>query len=784
MPPLWQGVTQQDPQFHKPGQVPNLVNMLCDPVTGLRRRPGVLSTADHSPPGGFTNDSIFHQVVEVSGTQVVVGVNTHTGQLFLCNPNSGTQFTQWGANDYFKAPSRYYIQTAIVGDKLFVVNLSKKPGLERSTTTQALHESGFAYVSSGAFGKTFQLQVSFLWSATRQVTSVWAEYKTPDGSQPGDAEKATPEYIASQLVLKLLDITLTSGPGNGRKVRDCIHIANDGGYIAFRGNTSAGTSQINAVTSTTGATWIVTSGTGHVLNSGMLPGVNHWLLNGAVFRVGSGDTAPYYRWDENRKAWLETAAPNSVTKITNAPVAVWWNGTNWLHNAPNWFGGRTAGDDQSNPEFSWLADGISGIFGYQGRLGILSGAKVALSASGKPDVWFRTTVTDLLDSDPIEVATSSQSAATYTQATQYRKDVLLFSSQHQAYMPGANRVLTPRNATVQGIDQYGATSRVAPQVVGPTLMFCRDLPGDFTGIMEINPATQVEGEYQIFDSTPHLPRYFKGKARFFRASASAPMAVLGTDSDLTELYVYEYAFDGQERMQAAWHRWVFRHTIVDAYWVGPTLFLVQAEGDRLFYGSIDPRGDTTAFHLDHWKKVHWDGRWWVVNNTSAPSSPSGDQVYFYANPQDPMYGSEIIGQPAVGTVAAAGLPFTSRVTLPEVSVTGTDGRPVPLRDSTVLRYDIGLNDAYAVWAYIGRGQWSNRRTDIPTKILTLQPRRFTNGRLQLGRSWVVPRAYCQLITRVKANDHYVTLEAVSGYRMNITGVTYALQYTPLFPRRQ
>lgn len=782
MPPLWQGVTQQDPQFHKPGQVPNLVNMVCDPVTGLRRRPGIRSTSDHAPDGGFTNDSLYHQVVEVSGTQVVVGVNTNTGQLFLCNPTNGDVITQWGVNDYFKASSRYYIQTAIVGDRLYVANLEKKPTVERNTATQALRESGFAYVASGAFGKTFQLQVSFAGPSVGR--SVWAEYKTPDGSQPGDAEKATPEYIAHQLAVNLQNIVINSGPWNGKKVSEVIHIANEGGYIAFRANRGSGTDQITSVTSTTGATWIVTSGTGHVLNSGMLPGVNHWLLNGAVFRVGSGDSAPYFRWDENRKAWLETAATNSITKINNTPVAVWWDGSRWYHNAPSSFPGRPAGDDNSNPEFAWITQGISGIFGYQGRLGILSGSRVALSASGKPNVWFRTTVTELLDSDPIEVATSSQSAATYTQAIQYRKDVLLFSSQHQAYMPGANRVLTPRNATVQGIDQYGATSRVAPQVVGPTLMFCRDLPGDFTGIMEINPATQVEGEYQIFDSTPHLPRYFKGKARFFRASANAPMAVLGTDSDLTELYVYEYAFDGQERMQAAWHRWVFRHTIVDAYWVGPTLFLVQAEGDRLFYGSIDPRGDTTAFHLDHWKKVHWDGRWWVISNTSAPSSPSGDQVYFYANPQDSMYGSEIIGQPAVGTVAAAGLPFTSRVTLPEVSVAGTDGRPVPLRDSTVLRYDIGLNDAYAVWVYLGRGQWGNRRTDIPTKIMTLQPRRFTNGRLQLGRSWVVPRAYCQLITRVKANDHYVTLEAVSGYRMNITGVTYALQYTPLFPRRQ
>lgn len=782
MPPLWQGVTQQDPQFHKPGQVPNLVNMLCDPVTGLRRRPGIRSTSDHVPTGGFTNDSLFHQVVEVSGTQVVVGVNTHTGQLFLCNPTNGNVITQWGVNDYFKASSRYYIQTAIVGDRLYVANLEKKPTVERDTTTQALRESGFAYVSSGAFGKTFQLQVSFAGPSAGR--SVWAEYKTPDGSQPGDAEKATPEYIAHQLVTNLRNIVINSGPWNGKKVSEMIHIANEGGYIAFRANRGAGTDQITSVTSTTGATWIVTSGTGHVLNSGMLPGVNHWLMNSAVFRVGSGDSAPYFRWDENRKAWLETAAPNSIAKINNTPVAVWWDGTRWYHNAPSFFPGRQAGDDNSNPEFAWMTQGISGIFGYQGRLGILSGSKVALSASGKPNVWFRTTVTELLDSDPIEVATSSQSAATYTQAIQYRKDVLLFSSQHQAYMPGANRVLTPRTATVQGIDQYGSNSRVAPQVVGPTLMFCRDLPGGYTGVMEINPATQVEGEYQIFDSTPHLPRYFNGKARFFRASANAPMAVLATDSDYTELYVYEYAFDGQERMQSAWHKWVFKHTIVDAFWVGPTLFLVQAEGNRLFYGTIDPRGDTAAFHLDHWKQVRWDGRWWVIDNTSAPSSPSGDQVYFYAKPTDPMYGSAIIGQPAVGTVAAAGFTFTSRVTLPEVTVTGSDGRPVPLRDSTVLRYDIGLNDAYDTWAFINYGQWGHRREDPPPRHVVLKPRRFTNGRLQLGRSWVVPRAYCQLIVRAKANDHYVTLDAVSGYRMNITGVTYALQYTPLYPRRQ
>lgn len=81
-----------------------------------------------------------------------------------------------------------------------------------------------------------------------------------------------------------------------------------------------------------------------------------------------------------------------------------------------------------------------------GRLVLLSGAYVCLSASRYPTRTMRSTVTDVLDSDPIELASGSASSASFEHAVQFNKDLIVFASTHQAVIPTGTTALTPTNA--------------------------------------------------------------------------------------------------------------------------------------------------------------------------------------------------------------------------------------------------------------------------------------------------------------------------------------------------
>ena len=63
-------------------------------------------------------------------------------------------------------------------------------------------------------------------------------------------------------------------------------------------------------------------------------------------------------------------------------------GTGFTFTQVNW-DERESGDVFSNPNPSFVNDKATGLFHFRGRLGILTGSTVALSAAGEPTRFFR-----------------------------------------------------------------------------------------------------------------------------------------------------------------------------------------------------------------------------------------------------------------------------------------------------------------------------------------------------------------------------------------------------------
>ena len=107
--------------------------------------------------------------------------------------------------------------------------------------------------------------------------------------------------------------------------------------------------------------------------------------------------------------------PRDITLNYNPdtlPIEIVSNGTDFTLRAMK-MADRKAGDDNSNPLSSFVGQFISNVFFFRNRLGFLSGDNVIMSESGLGGLdstgqlefnFARTTVTSLLDSDPIDVS--------------------------------------------------------------------------------------------------------------------------------------------------------------------------------------------------------------------------------------------------------------------------------------------------------------------------------------------------------------------------------------------
>ena len=105
---------------------------------------------------------------------------------------------------------------------------------------------------------------------------------------------------------------------------------------------------------------------------------------------------------------METVAPAISKGLDNAtmPISLVNTGLNTFTIQQTNYVDRQVGDEDSNPMPSFVGEKISDIFFFKNRLGFLSRSNVVLSQAGDFFNFFRSSVTSLLDSAPIDVSVS------------------------------------------------------------------------------------------------------------------------------------------------------------------------------------------------------------------------------------------------------------------------------------------------------------------------------------------------------------------------------------------
>ena len=253
---LLQGVSQQIPRERQPGQLGAQLNMLSDPVSGLRRRPPAEIVWDSiiDNPG---LDSLYTEYIERGTDGRHLLINTSNGNWWLLSKN-GKAVVNSGNDPYFVTKvGQTSIQTASIAGLTYILNTEMAPSTAVDNTGRIdPSTTGFFYIKTVAFQKRWEVTVS--WTGG----SVVGYYNAPDaGNGSSSAEWVSAPYVINALI---------NGDPNGSGIGAAIAAAG-GSVSSFEGYMYISGLPNLVVSTSAGDTYAVASGQSRVKQEQDLP---------------------------------------------------------------------------------------------------------------------------------------------------------------------------------------------------------------------------------------------------------------------------------------------------------------------------------------------------------------------------------------------------------------------------------------------------------------------------------------------------------------------------------
>ena len=547
------------------------------------------------------------------------------------------------------------------------------------------------------------------------------------------------------------------------------------------------------VNTSSGKNYVVASRSGFVTSAGDLPERLPGAADGFICRVGSERSPQYYQYNAARTEWLEGSAFGSATGISDVPISLTWTGTAWELKAQD-FTGALSGDAESNPPHEFMEFGISGMAAHQGRLVLMSGPLVSMSASNRPRDFFRSTVTSLVSSDPIEVGSGMTSAAAYEWAVPFQKDLVLFSRAYQALIPSGNQAITPSTATVVPTSSHETDTTCGPVSAGRTLLYCNPRSEDFFGVLEMLPSNFTDSQYTSQDSTPHLPKYMPGRCRFAVSSGVASLALFAPSGDPRTLVVHEYHWDGDTKVQQAWHQWTFEYPVAQAYFASDMIVLAFVQNGTVVLGTVDPRAGAINAASER--------RPFLDLNISTAITDHSIPIPEWMLAFDPAIASKLVAVVLSGSLAGErvgtspsvdglslttvlswpsggvglGLPYYSGVTPGSPVITDYSNEVIHSGKATLLRYLIGTKNSSEFMVDVSDDYSMSDPYSIPTVS-------WSSPELELGVAPFSKRASVVVPCRTELRSTAMEVYTEGTGELNITSLEYVAKFHAKIKRK-
>lgn len=286
-------------------------------------------------------------------------------------------------------------------------------------------------------------------------------------------------------------------------------------------------------------------------------------------------------WEETRSPW-----ENYELDGTTLPYVLSKDNGVWKVGVGDWVS-RRAGDDISCPVPVFVDRTINDINYFQSRLVFVSENDVSMTVTKQTTDWWKQSAVQLLETDPIEIASSAAGADIIKHIIPHNRDMLFVCSNAQFKIDGSTAV-TPKTVSLQLTTRYDVDTTAAPVGIGNAVY----LPfsyGSTAGIQE------YQAEKDTFQDraeavTHHIAGLLKGTIRLMTASSNIEMiAVQANGMKPNEIAVFEQFTSGGQIHQRSWSVWELPDddNVIDMQFRGTTLNLITTDKSHLFRKAID-----------------------------------------------------------------------------------------------------------------------------------------------------------------------------------------------------
>lgn len=657
IPNLINGVSQQPPSLRLNTQAELQENGLSSVVTGLSKRPSTTHVADL---GTIANlDKAFIHTIRRDENEFYSMVVDTSGTIRVFDKDGVSKTVTNNAASYLSGltdPSKE-IAAVSIADTTFIVN--KNTVVAKGTSTSPTRNpEALVYVKQSDYSSTYRLVL------TKGVNTSTVEFATKGSTQASTSETQNAERGAStDKIAENLDTFSASTVST-------TFYTNITNGSAVTGLTVTRYGSVLHIQSTDSTDFQVEVGDSH--------GGEHLLVfkdetqsfsklpvespeNFTIKIAGDNEKAQddYYVSFSGEGVWKETVEPNILIDIdaSTMPHQLKKLVSGNFQFDPVSYDDRDVGDDETNAYPSFIGFTLSDIFFHRNRLGVLADENVIFSRAGQFESFdfFRKSTLTVIDSDPIDVAVSSNKVSILKHAVPFNDSLLLFSDLTQFKVTG-EPILSPDTINVSSTTEFEASLRAKPAQSGRFVYF-GSRRGDYSGLWEYFVDTDTDTNNAV-EITAHVPEYLDGELKSIQASSNEDMIIVQTDDDPQALYIYRYYWQGRDRLQSSWSRWTFSGDVIGFSFNRADITLLIKRGTNLFLERINLSVDDATTYTTGGFSIHLDRR--VRLETSGLTTiPYTDSSVTYIDQTGKIITlADVAGKLANSEVVFAGVPFT------------------------------------------------------------------------------------------------------------------------------
>ena len=628
IPNFINGISQQTPTQRGINQGSDQINLQNNIVDGLSKRPPFEYIATVDSTNVYPNTTKVWSIQRDEQNQYIVALYNGGIKVYDLAGNEKTVTIQSGASYLTSTNPRDDFKLVNIADFTFIANKSIKPTADTNQSA-AKQEEFLIYVKATNYGREYTVTLTHpnMPYGHKVIFQMPSGNDATTDSEFRDSDKIKDILLygtssqhwngsASQIGFKTVrtdtNATLSTSQGLANYSGITSHFTFESYDNVIYGKPTGTVSSPNTLADYTVSTSDGAGSTAmyHIRDTiqdfSKLP---YYGKTGVIIKITGeeGDTlSDYFVKFTGNGVWSETIAPATSLGVTNStmPHALVNNNNGTFTFKELDYGDRTCGDSDTNADPSFIGKTIQNLTFYKNRLGILSGENLILSENAGFFNFFATTVTQVLDTDPIDIAASGTQVNTLKNSVSFNETLLLFSDTAQYKLDHAGDTISPTTAILNEVSSFEHDDSVTPVAAGRFAYFCqkrnnntavREYYADDDTLtndgLDVTVAVQnllPTNPYQIISNTIEDTLIFLHADTNDTQTAPYTTGTAVNPTNADTMFIYKYFFDRGEKVQTAWSKWIFNGAkIIGGLSVDSYIYLLAVENT-----------DTKLFRID------------------------------------------------------------------------------------------------------------------------------------------------------------------------------------------